>query len=131
MLRFIDFIAEMNVHDLGDGFSVHNHDLGDGHHLMVTFDRDKNNGVATHFSIHTPDKPEGTTDVGSLPKHKSVPAIMKVRRSIQNHLNSHDETNHIDMYGTTDRQREAYRKIGNKMGSVKPIGNGIRVHLSK
>jgi hypothetical protein len=132
MIKFSDFILEMNVHDLGDGFTVHNHDLGDGHHLMVTFNRSNDNGVETHFMVHTPEKPEGTTEVGHLPRKKATSTIMKVRQSIRNHLGKH-ETHYIDMYGTTPRQREAYKTIGRRMGELSKLGNkgGIRVHLQQ
>jgi len=131
MLTFGQFILEMNVTDMGNGFSVHHHDLGDGHAAMVMFQR-SNKGVAVDYTIHSPEHPSGTVAYGSIPHEKRTKAIMSVRRSIRNHLAS-NPTTHIDMHGTTNDQQDHYNRIGSKMGRVEKIGSrgGIRIHLGK
>ena len=129
MKSFFNFILEMNITDLGDGFTVHHHDLGDGHSAMVMFQKTGNN-VTVDYTIHTPEKPEGTTEIGHLPPSKSVSTIMKVRKSIKQHLEQNPETEHITMHGTTDRQRESYTTIGKRLGTIKPVGpHGIQVKI--
>jgi len=131
MMSFLEFLHEVKVHDMGSGFSVHHHDLGDGHAAMVMFQRNKKTGGASvDYTVHTPEKPEGTVEPGHIPAHKSTRAIMSVRRSIKNHLSSHPKTSHLDMHGASDDQKVAYHRIGKKMGEVSPVGKGgIRIHL--
>lgn len=131
MKSFSNFILEMKITDVGDGFTVHHHDLGDGHSAMVMFQKNKNNDVTVDYTIHTPEKPEGTTEIGHLPPSKSVSTIMKVRKSILQHLRENPKTKTVTMYGTTNRQREAYTNIGKRLGKIRRVGpNGIRVKLN-
>ena len=134
MMSFLEFLYESKVHDMGDGFTVHHHDLGDGHATMVMFQHNKKTGgAAMDYTVHTPEKPEGTTEHGHIPAHKRTRAIMSVKRSINSHLKQNPDTPHIDMHDPPQAKEVSHNRnqilLGKKLSSVSPLGNGIRIHL--